>query len=108
MDRELPEGRASISGLFERNSPPTALAKIGERHRNLLSYCFCIAAGLCATYLSGLNFPEKNNHWHIPIAFDFAGSAAPRIGIWLGTDWQCCGCLRDVPHRGDNSRCINR
>lgn len=69
------EGRASFSGLFGRNGIATAITEICERHQSLLSYCFCIAAGLCATYLSGLNFPEQNNQWHIPIVLDFAGSA---------------------------------
>lgn len=69
------EGRANISASFGRNGLTTDLTEIGERCQSLLSYCFCIAAGLCATYLSGLNFPEQNNHWHIPIVLDFAGSA---------------------------------
>lgn len=36
---------------------------------------FVVAAALCATYLSGLSFPEQNNLWQIPVVLDFAGSA---------------------------------
>ncbi|MEL7729838.1 hypothetical protein AAG612_09890 [Citromicrobium bathyomarinum] len=36
---------------------------------------FCIVAAVCATFLSGINFPEQNNRWQIPVVLDFAGSA---------------------------------
>ncbi|MEP9402014.1 hypothetical protein [Sphingomonas sp. VNH70] len=36
---------------------------------------FVALAALCATWLSGLSFPEQNNIWTIPVALDFAGSA---------------------------------
>ncbi|WP_144243881.1 hypothetical protein [Sphingopyxis sp. MWB1] len=49
----------------------------GGRWRDgwLLPFCLSLAAGLCATFLSGLNFPEQNNRWQIPVVLDFAGSA---------------------------------
>ena len=45
------------------------------RRNEWIAPLFCIAAALCATFLSGINFPEQNNRWHIPLVLDFAGSA---------------------------------
>lgn len=41
----------------------------------LLGLAFSAFAAVCATYLSGLSFPEQNNVWTIPVVLDFAGSA---------------------------------
>jgi len=35
---------------------------------------FCLLAGICATLLSGIEFPAHINVWHLPIVLDFAGS----------------------------------
>lgn len=52
-----------------------ALAGNLSRYRTLTALSFCIVAAFCATYLSGINFPEQNNRWQIPVVLDFAGSA---------------------------------
>ena len=35
----------------------------------------CGIAAIAASYLSGVNFPEQNNIWHLPIVLDFYQSA---------------------------------
>lgn len=59
---------------MEGRTSPSAAQHDGRRGA-IFAYLFCVVAALCATYLSGLNFPEQNNRWHIPIVLDFAGSA---------------------------------
>lgn len=41
----------------------------------MLGLAFSAFAAVCATYLSGLSFPEQNNIWTVPVVLDFAGSA---------------------------------
>ncbi|MFV0623563.1 hypothetical protein ACBY01_06080 [Sphingomonas sp. ac-8] len=47
----------------------------GRRHNRIAALLFCLFAALCSTWLSGINFPEQNNRWQIPVVLDFAGSA---------------------------------
>ncbi|MDZ3833326.1 MAG: hypothetical protein U0S50_16140 [Sphingopyxis sp.] len=50
------------------------LRVIACRHDRLAPLIFCLVAALCAAFLSGMNFPEQNNRWQIPVVLDFAGS----------------------------------
>jgi hypothetical protein len=59
---------AALEGLAARS-----IAVLG-RHRGG-ALLFCVLAALCSTWLSGINFPEQNNRWQIPVVLDFAGSA---------------------------------
>lgn len=54
---------------------PEASATPPSRSRHVAASAACCAiAGIAATYLSGLNFPEANNVWHIPVVLDLGNS----------------------------------
>lgn len=50
-------------------------ASVRQLCTDVAALAFCCLSAVAASFLSGLNFPEVNNVWHLPIALDFAGSA---------------------------------
>lgn len=64
-----------VSQTVRDDDPAGGWIDISHRYQAIMAYVLCILAALCSTWLSGLNFPEQNNLWHIPVVLDFAGSA---------------------------------
>lgn len=64
-----------MTGTSRLGSLARAIVAAGGRYGGLAPLLFCMAAALCSTFLSGINFPEQNNRWQIPVVLDFAGSA---------------------------------
>ncbi len=69
------KGQSERTGLPRRAPAIAFLLDWAQRKSFHFAISFCILAAACSTWLSGLNFPEQNNRWQIPVVLDFAHSA---------------------------------